>query len=241
MVVTPPREWNRIRARLFDDVRAVEDWTLNGIYLDGISFVAGLKSGAYIVRQDRKEYRQVPKFRSDMTPPEVAAMLESLYRVRGGSVDFKTLALAPRSFMGQPGYQFDFEHLDGDEVWRRGRVVGTTVNDRLYLVLFDATRSHYYDAALPDFEAIAQSARLKGSTTTGLGDDRIGRGRSSRCEARRINSVERPTSSTPRPSIRRWIPTADDRPLSAVTWFPNPWDDPDLYSSPSRCCHSRRR
>ena len=161
MVVTPPREWNRIRARLFDDVRAVEDWTLNGIYLDGISFVAGLKSGAYIVRQDRKEYRQVPKFRSDMTPPEVAAMLESLYRVRGGAVDFRTLALAPRSFMGQPGYQFDFEHLDGDEVWRRGRVVGTTINDRLYLVLFDATRSHYYAAALTDFEAIANSARLK--------------------------------------------------------------------------------
>ncbi len=161
MVVTPPREWNRIRARLFDDVRAVEDWTLNGIYLDGISFVAGLKSGAYIVRQDRKEYRQVPKFRSDMTPPEVAAMLESLYRVRGGAVDFKTLGLAPRSFMGQPGYQFDFEHLDGDEVWRRGRVVGTTINDRLYLVLYDATRSHYYAAAAADFEAIANSARLK--------------------------------------------------------------------------------
>ena len=162
MVVTPPREWNRIRARLFDDVRAVEDWTLNGIYLDGISFVAGLKSGAYIVRQDRREYRQVPKFRSDMTPPEVAAMLESLYRVRGGAIDFKTIALAPRAFMGRPGYQFDFEHLDGDEVWRRGRVVGTTINDRLYLVLFDATRSQYYNAALADFEAIAASARLKG-------------------------------------------------------------------------------
>ncbi|MEO7411385.1 MAG: hypothetical protein ABIU10_08745, partial [Sphingomicrobium sp.] len=67
-----------------------------------------------------------------------------------------------RMFMGQPGYQFDFEHLDGDEVWRRGRVVGTTINDRLYLVLYDATRAHYYAAALADFEAIAASARLKG-------------------------------------------------------------------------------
>ena len=59
-----------------------------------------------------------------MTAPEVAAMLESLFRVRGGTVDFRTLGLAPRSFLGQPGYQFDFEHLDGDEVWRarpRGR------------------------------------------------------------------------------------------------------------------------
>ena len=57
--------------------------------------------------------------------------------------------------------EFDFEHLDGDEVWRKGRAVGATVNGRLYLILLDAARSHYYGAALPDYEAIVASARLK--------------------------------------------------------------------------------
>ena len=161
LVVTPPREWNRISARLFVDIREVEDWTLNGIYLDGITFVTGLKSGAYIVRQDKSEYRQVPKFRSDMTAPEIASMLESLFRVRGGAVDFKTLNLSPRPFLGTNGWQFDFEHLDGDEVWRKGRAVGTTMDGRLYLILYDAARSHYYPAALPDFEAIVGSARRR--------------------------------------------------------------------------------
>ena len=42
--VTPPREWNRQRGQLFIDIREVEDWTLNGPLLDGISFVTGLKS-----------------------------------------------------------------------------------------------------------------------------------------------------------------------------------------------------
>ena len=158
--VTPPREWNRQRGQLFVDIREVEDWTLNGPYLDGISFVTGLKGGDTLVRQYRREDRQVPKFRSNMTAPEVAAMLESLFRVRGGTVDFRTLGLAPRTFLGQPGYQFDYEHLDGDEVWRRGRAVGATVNGRLYLVLFDAVRSHYYNAGLGDFEAIVASARI---------------------------------------------------------------------------------
>ncbi len=158
--VTPPREWNRQRGQLFVDIREVEDWTLNGPLLDGISFVTGLKSQDTLVRQTRRDDRQVPKYRANMTAPEVAAMLESLFRVRGGTVDFKTLGLAPRSFLGQPGYQFDFEHLDSDEVWRRGRAVGATVNGRLYLILLDATRSHYFDAALPDFEAITNSARL---------------------------------------------------------------------------------
>jgi hypothetical protein len=35
------------------------------------------------------------------------------------------------------------------------------IGDQLYLIMFDAARSHYYDAALPDFEAIVASARLK--------------------------------------------------------------------------------
>ncbi len=158
--VTPPREWNRQRGQLFVDINEVEDWTLNGPLLDGISFVTGLKSQRTLVRQTRRDDRQVPKYRANMTAPEVAAMLESLFRVRGGTIDFKTLSLAPRTFLGQPGYQFDFEHLDSDEIWRRGRAVGATVNDRLYLILYDATRAHYYDAALPDFEAITNSARL---------------------------------------------------------------------------------
>ncbi len=157
--VTPPREWNRQRGQLFVDIREVEDWTQNGPLLDGISFVTGLKSGDTLVRQTRRDDRQVPKFRSNMTAPEITAMLESLFRVRGGTVDFKTLGLAPRPFLGRSGFQFDYEHLDSDEVWRRGRAVGATVDGRLYLVLLDAARAHYYEATLPDFEAITASAR----------------------------------------------------------------------------------
>jgi hypothetical protein len=97
-----------------------------------------------------------------MTPPDIAAMLESLYRVRGGAVDFRTLSIQPRAFLGTNGFQFDYEHLDDDELWRKGRVVGAVVGGQLYLIMFDAARSHYYDAALPDFEAIVASAEFRG-------------------------------------------------------------------------------
>jgi hypothetical protein len=152
LVVTPPRPWNKQRARIFDDVRYAEDWTLNGPLLDGMMFVAGLPNNKYLVRQRRTDDRQVPKFRSDMTAPEITSMIETLFRVRGGAVDFRTTSLQPRSFMGYNGFQFDFEHLDSDELWRRGE---------LYFILFDGARSHYYGAALPDFEAIVGSARLR--------------------------------------------------------------------------------
>ena len=160
MTVVAPRPWNeRRRSILFDDVREVEDWTLNGPYLDGISFVSGMKSGHYLIRQRKTADQQVPKFREDMTPPEIAAMIESLYRVRGGAVDFHTLSIKPRPFLGANGFEFDYEHLDTDELWRKGRVVGAVIDGRLYMILLDAARSHYYNATLPDFEAIVASAQ----------------------------------------------------------------------------------
>ena len=162
LAVTAPRPWNRTRTLfLFDDVRWVEDWTLNGPLLDGVSFVSGLPNGRYLIYQRRTEDRQVPKFTSDMTAPEITAMLESLYRVRGGSVDFRTTSLKPRPFLGANGFQFDFEHLDTDELWRRGRAVGAVIDGRLYLILLDAARSHYYANAIGDFEALVGSARRR--------------------------------------------------------------------------------
>jgi hypothetical protein len=161
LIVTAPRPWNRHRAFFFDNVRAVEGWTQNGPYLDGITFVTGLKNGKSLIRQRRTASQQVPIFRSNMTPPEIAAMIESLYRVKGGAVNFRTLSLQPRPFLGTNGFQLDYEHLDEDELWRRGRVVGAVINGDLYMILLDAAKSHYFDATLPDFESLVASAQLR--------------------------------------------------------------------------------
>jgi hypothetical protein len=161
LVVTPPRAWNRHRPIFFEDIRQVEDWTQNGALLDGISFVTGLKDGKSLIRQRRSASQQVPIFRSNMMAPEVAAMIESLYRVRGGAVEFRTLSLQPRAFLGANGFQLDYEHLDDDELWRRGRAVGAVIDGRLYLILLDAAKAHYFDATLPDYESLVASAQLR--------------------------------------------------------------------------------
>jgi hypothetical protein len=161
MLVTPPRPWNRQRRLVFDDVKWVEDWTLNGALLDDMTFVSGLPDNKYLIRTESHDSQQIPRFHSDMTAPEIQAMLESAYRVRGGAVQFRTLSLKPRQFMGYPGFQLDYEHLDTDELWRKGRVVGAVIGGRLYLVMLDAARSHYFADELPDFEAIVSAARLR--------------------------------------------------------------------------------
>ncbi|HEV2866816.1 MAG TPA: hypothetical protein VGX37_09885 [Allosphingosinicella sp.] len=159
MTVTPTVAWNHAR-RTYHDIRREENWTLNGPLLDNISFIGGLESGKAIVRQRRRAERQVPRFRAEMSPPELASMIETFFRVRAGSVEFNMTGLQPRQFLGRPGFQFDYTHLDSDEVERQGRAVGAVIDNRFYLILFDAVRMHYYPAGIGEFERIAESARL---------------------------------------------------------------------------------
>ncbi|MEO7177216.1 MAG: hypothetical protein ABIW83_00080 [Allosphingosinicella sp.] len=161
MIVTPTVRWNKA-PRGPNDIDREENWTLNGPLLDGLTFIGGLEHDKRIVQQRRKADRKVPNFRADMNPTEIAAMIESFYRIRAGSSRFEMTGLQPRDFLGRPGFQFDYVHLGGDEVERKGRAVGAVVNGRFYLALFDAARMHYFDAGLPEFEHIVQSARLAG-------------------------------------------------------------------------------
>jgi hypothetical protein len=159
MIVAPTLRWNKA-PRGPHDIAREENWTLNGPLLDGLTFIGGLENDKRIVQQRRKADRKVPNFHADMTPQDIASMIESFYRIRAGSSRFEMTGLRPRSFLGQPGFQFDYQHLGGDEVERRGRAVGAIIGGRFYLALFDATRMHYFDAGLPEFERIVESARL---------------------------------------------------------------------------------
>lgn len=160
LTVSPPQAWNRV-PRGFYDIREEENWTLNGPILDSLSFVAGLKDGKAIVRQRRKDDRQVPVFRANMTPPEIVAMIESFYRIRAGAATFGMTGLIPATFLGRQGFRLDYDYLDQNEIKRRGRTYGAVIDGQLYLMLLDATQSHYFDAALPGFETMARGAALR--------------------------------------------------------------------------------
>jgi hypothetical protein len=161
MIVVPTQRWNKA-PRGPNDISREENWTQNGPLLDGLTFIGALENDKRIVQQRRKADRKVPNFRSDMSPQDIASMIESFYRIRAGSTRFDMTGLQPRNFLGHSGFQFDYAHLGGDEVERRGRAVGAIIGGRFYLALFDATRIHYFDAGLPEFERIVQSARLRG-------------------------------------------------------------------------------
>lgn len=161
ITVTPAEAWNRVPRGIYD-IAEEENWTLNGPILDSVSFIGGLKDGRAIVRQRRRDDRQVPVFRANMTPPEIVAMIETFYRIRAGAAEFGMTGLKPSTFLGRQGFQLDYDYLDQNEIKRRGRTYGAVIDGKLYLMLLDATRMHYFDAALGGFETMAHSAVLRG-------------------------------------------------------------------------------
>ena len=90
-------------------------------------------------------------------------MIESAYRIRGGVRIFETTAVKPVTFLGQPGVQFDYTFVNEDNVKRRGRSMIAIASGKLYVMSLNATDLHYFDAVLPDFQAMAVSASI-GST-----------------------------------------------------------------------------
>jgi len=156
LTVSASAAWNQVGGTPAGE----EIWTRNGPLIDSITFIVGLRDGASIAHQTATTDRQVPAFHADMSPDDLTTMIESYYRIRLEAKVFKTTRVAPTRFLGGPGMQLEYEYTEDDQVRRRGCAVLGVHEGRLYLMMLNGTALHYYDAALPEFEAMAASATL---------------------------------------------------------------------------------
>jgi hypothetical protein len=159
MQVTPTMAWNR-QSRGPWTIPSEENWTQNGPLLDSIGFIGALGDGEAMAKQRPNDDRKVPVFRSTMTPQDLVSMIESYYRIKAGATVFETVSVKPTNFLGTTGIQFNYNYVGADEVKRRGRSVIAIVDKKLYLMSLDGAALHYFDAALPAFEALAASATI---------------------------------------------------------------------------------
>ena len=83
--VQPTRAWNMVPPDL-SRTQWEEVWTQNGPLLETIAFLGGLPEGKRVIVQDKKAVQRVPLFRANMTPQDLASMVEASYRVRGVTV-----------------------------------------------------------------------------------------------------------------------------------------------------------
>jgi len=150
--------WNRLD--LPDSGRASEVWTSDGLSLDVMTFIVGIKDGEPLVQPAVGAKRTPPAFRSTMIANEIVELYEAS-AIQDGST-FKMEHLAPAQFAGANGFRFEFSMTrKRDDVTLRGFGQGAVIKGRLYLIVFRAPRLHYYAKHLPRAEATVRSALVK--------------------------------------------------------------------------------
>lgn len=160
LVVTPGTAWNRVASSVLFSQRPVEVWTKDGLSLNEVSYLGGLKDNQTLFRDIERRDRPLPRFRATMLPQEVAEFFESSYRIAGGSPLFTITAVAPATFAGQSGFRFSYDFTLSDDVKRKGVATGAIIGGRLYLISYEAAALFYFARDLPEYERLIASARI---------------------------------------------------------------------------------
>lgn len=154
MTVALDGAWNKFEGA---GLAPAELWTREGLPLDVLVFYPGLKDGSALGEMRQRKEKEVPRFKSAMQPHDIVELYEAFITAGGSS--FKLDRLAPDTFVGVPGFRFDFTlSRKGDEVVFSGVGFGAVRGGELYLMVYRAPRLHYFPKYLPSIEAIARSS-----------------------------------------------------------------------------------
>ena len=157
VLVTPTREWNKLDGKLG---KHTETWTLDGRQLNDVTFFAGVPSGEPLFRERSKKREPLPKFTAETLLVEIPELLEGTYRANGQIASFTLVKTEPAKFLGRDGIFFEFEFADADQLTRRGQAFAAVIDQKLYMVKYEAPRLAFYDKYLADFQLLASSAKL---------------------------------------------------------------------------------
>jgi hypothetical protein len=158
MTVTLDSAWKKLSGST-KQTRWEEVWTWNGPQIDRITLIGGVPDGKAIVFQKTNADQQVPVFRADMTPHDLASMVEVSYRINGVTV-FNVETVKPVDFVGGPGVELRYDYASGIGIAKRGRCVMRVVDRKLYAMKLEGVAKHF-DAVALEFDRVVASARLR--------------------------------------------------------------------------------
>ncbi|WP_439576364.1 hypothetical protein [Elioraea sp.] len=166
IVVVPGQSFNRSTAfnRALTLPDRVEIWTTDGEELDRLTFFGGIADGAPLGKlpPDRSDREQpLPVFRAGMAEGDIADLFVANIVRLGRAPAVVIDAIRPATFLGLPGFRFDFSYSGGDEIDRRGSALATVRDGRLWMIVFEGTRLLHHDRLMPEVERIFATARLR--------------------------------------------------------------------------------
>ncbi|RMF11993.1 MAG: hypothetical protein D6763_01890 [Alphaproteobacteria bacterium] len=153
MSVTPTQAWNKATGGFLGR----EYWTQDGTALNVILFINGIADGEPLFKA--RKTAQFGAFRATMLPHEIMELTESSLAKAFGSTATATSNLRPVEFMGATGFAFNYSFVTQADVPTRGLARGVVKDGKLYMILYQAAETYYYEAGLPEAEQIMNSAR----------------------------------------------------------------------------------
>jgi len=158
MTVTPSSDWSRAGSRPGKQGRV---WTQDGFGLNAIEFFGGVPAGEPLYRERSAKHDPRPRFDSNMLAPELAEFFERSFRVQNALTEFTVDEVKVAPFGGHQGIALFYSYsLPNDALKRRGVARLAVAKDRLFVANFYAPQLHYFPSALPQIEALMDSARF---------------------------------------------------------------------------------
>ncbi len=154
--------WNIVKVHTHTPLTRKDstNWTQNGILLDRLQIIPGIKDGEAMFVQTKGA--ALPKFDSTMLPNEIEEFTESsISKMLGeGDAVVKTSKLRPHRFGKQHGILFNLEAAVSEGPNYKGLVGAILHQERLYMIFFVAATPYYFDKILPEAESIIKSATI---------------------------------------------------------------------------------
>lgn len=135
-----------------------ESWTVDGPLLNQVRFYNGLIDGDSLREVRAKNTTPIPQFRKSMSPLEIRDFVVASF-ARDNHLDLTTSGLRPFDFGPDPGFRFEYRYATPDGLRKRGVVVGTVYEGRLFLIAYSAPEVYYFDRYLATVERMIGSLR----------------------------------------------------------------------------------
>ncbi len=156
-LVQTSNQWNLIPRQF--STAGLPTWTVDGGSLNSLTFISEIKDGETLFpNTDKKKF---DTFNKDMLPTELVELVESTLLLSYNAKVTNKGQLKPIKIGGSQGFDFEFEFVGDDEITRKAYVAAAIKNEQLHLILFQATKIHYYDELIDSVKYIVNTATIK--------------------------------------------------------------------------------
>lgn len=158
--VTLGRDWSDISAIMAGRPKKVRLLSIDGPLLNRLYLTQGLVPGDVFIKPFAKE-KPTPVVREAMSANERIEFVADCV----AALDYQgveTTRPRPATLGGKPALRFDITARTTEGLDLKGSALAASIGGKLYVILYLAPAEHYFQATLPEVEAIMASARVAG-------------------------------------------------------------------------------